>query len=183
MKQRLMVFALAGLAGCSGGSRVQTANSPSRIATPNAAQTNPPGDIPDSQAFVRFSLPGKYSVLYPEGWSQSGTSADTIFASSYNGEQLLSQAPADPAFVIHRMFPGVRNIVVHRQTQPNGLVATATFTSKSLPDAITGRSAPLENAAFFFVKGHRETILNLWAPAGSDNVDQWKKISASFRWK
>ncbi len=37
-----------------------------------APEINPPGDIPDSQAFVRFTSPaGGYSLEVPEGWARS----------------------------------------------------------------------------------------------------------------
>jgi hypothetical protein len=39
-----------------------------------------------------------------------------------------------------------------------------------------------ENEAFYFAKNGKLVLLQLSAPKGADNVDQWKLISSSFRW-
>lgn len=37
---------------------------------PIAAEKNPPGDIPDDQAFVTFKSPLGFSIRVPEGWAR-----------------------------------------------------------------------------------------------------------------
>ncbi|MDQ2663828.1 MAG: hypothetical protein M3Y18_07335 [Candidatus Eremiobacteraeota bacterium] len=176
-----ILFALATLAGCAAAPK--KVGAPVGVATPNSAQTNPPGDIPDTQAFVHYSAPGGYGVLYPEGWSQSGTRNDTTFVSNFDGERIAMELPSDPAATVRRMFPSARAIHVHTSTIHGLPIDSATFTAQSQPDRVTGRRIALEEAAYFFRKKSREAVLVVWAPSGSDNVDQWKKISESFRWK
>src|SRR3954451_14705328 len=52
---------------------------------PNAPEKSPPGDIPDNQAFVRFSVPGRgFSVKVPEGWSQRHSGGAVVFTDKLN---------------------------------------------------------------------------------------------------
>ena len=60
--------------------------------------TNPPGDIPDNQAFVDFSPPSAaYTVKVPEGWSQSAHGADVRFTDKLNAIELQWNTSAAPA--------------------------------------------------------------------------------------
>src|SRR5882762_11879488 len=82
------------LAGC-GGTKDQSAGAANPAATsaapdasqaatsapsaataeePVKAENNPPGDIPDNLAFVRYSnKSGRYSFTHPEGWAQTAS--------------------------------------------------------------------------------------------------------------
>jgi hypothetical protein len=60
------------------------------LALPATAETavvpekNPPGDIPDSQAFVAYAGDG-YVLKVPEGWARKVTSKNVSFASKLDG--------------------------------------------------------------------------------------------------
>jgi hypothetical protein len=58
-----------------------------------------------------------------------------------------------------------------------------TYTSDSATDAVTGKRIRLENNSYVFARGGKSVRVDLWAPLGADNVDQWRKISRSFAWK
>ena len=58
---------------------------------PAATESNPPGDIPDNQAFVTFRAPG-FSVKVPEGWARSGTAATTSFTDKLNRIEITPSA-------------------------------------------------------------------------------------------
>src|SRR5207237_1179867 len=62
--------------------------------------TNPPGDIPDSQAFVPFTSPsGRYSLRIPEGWARS-TNADTVsFTDRFNTITIQTAPSPNPPTV------------------------------------------------------------------------------------
>jgi len=48
---------------------------------PVEAEQNPPGDIPDNQAFVTFtSQEGGYSITMPEGWARQENGTDVTFS-------------------------------------------------------------------------------------------------------
>ena len=56
------------------------------------------------------------------------------------------------------------------------------YDSNSEPNAVTNKQVREENEAFYFAKDGKLVSLQLSAPKGADNVDQWKLISSSFRW-
>ncbi len=156
-----------------------------------AVASPPPGDIPDTQQFVLYRSAHGYRLLFPEGWARSTTPHGVTFTWHFDGEQLLTYtsrsvpAPSagDPAIASAiRSFHNVRGIRVHRQRLPGGLAVVASFASQSHQSAVTGRRIALENQSYLFHRGSQTVALNLWAPAGSDNVDQWRRISRSFRW-
>lgn len=158
------------------------------------AQPNPAGDIPDSQTFVRYSPPdGAYSVELPEGWARSSSGSVTSWTQQYDGVSMsLSRAAGEPALA--DMSPGrlksldavggmphiakVEQVLIHGR---KALVAY--YYSESAPDPVTNKSLKLENEAYFFFNSGKLAALRLWAPAGADNVDQWRRISRSFEWK
>src|SRR5436190_6015027 len=69
-----------GAAGCGG-----SGHPVSKAVNPNGHEVNPPGDIPDNQAFVRFSpARAPFSVKVPEGWSRTGGGSSVTFAANLN---------------------------------------------------------------------------------------------------
>src|SRR5213595_1878560 len=83
-----VLLAALALAACGG----------TRSKTSSAADTSPPGDMPDNQAFVRFAPAGQgFSVEVPEGWSQRSASGAVTFSDKLNAIRLQSRrAPSAP---------------------------------------------------------------------------------------
>ncbi len=51
-----------------------------------APEKNPPGDIPDSQVFVKYtSAQGGYQLQVPEGWARTASGMDVTFTSKLDG--------------------------------------------------------------------------------------------------
>ncbi len=171
------------LIACSGNGTTTHSTSASTVERAAAAQTNPPGDIPDTQAFVSYASPAGYSVLFPDGWSRSQDPSAVSFTSDYDGEQVAMLHGQSAAVHIRAAFAAVRGLESKRILIHGTPVTLYTFTSTSRPNQVTGRSIRLENNSYVFSKGPRSAVLDLWAPQGADNVDQWRKISQSFRWR
>src|SRR6266851_4236707 len=52
---------------------------------PVAAESNPPGDIPDTTVYVTYQSPkGHLLIKVPEGWSRKTTPASSTFTSNLN---------------------------------------------------------------------------------------------------
>src|SRR4051812_8800504 len=83
------------VAGCGGGSNRSSA---AKAVDPNAHEVSPPGDIPDNQAFVRYSPPGaQFSVKVPEGWARVSAAGAVTFTDKLNSVRMGSaHAPAAP---------------------------------------------------------------------------------------
>jgi hypothetical protein len=153
------------------------------------------GDIPDTQVFITFrSAAGKYSVEAPEGWARTENGADVKFTDHFDGEQvnLLASASAptpdsvqrEPVSAIRKSGRAVTIEGVKSITLANGTpVISITYSSNSEPDPVTGKQVRLSDVTALFYRQGKLAALALWAPRGTDNVDQWKRITESFRWQ
>lgn len=169
-----------GAAATSTATAIAAGPAPTTAAEGN--QANSAGDIPDTQAFVTYAGPG-YLVLVPEGWSRAQRGSATTFSWNANGETIDVGKPSDIAATVRGRFGAFGPITFRRATIAGAPVTIARFTSRSAPNAVTGKSVKLDNEAYVFDRGGRRGVLVLSAPAGADNADQWRKISESFRWK
>lgn len=208
--QRLCVILLTAmisiglLAGCA-PSRKPTVKAPTPPATPPtnttakteqpvAPEKNPPGDIPDTQVFVLYkNTTGKYAVEAPEGWARTEHGADVSFVDKFDGESVkLSKSTTPPTVAgvqkiqapeLQRTGRAVKIQGVKSTTMPRtGSVVYVTYTSNSDPDPVTGKQVRLDNITYYYYRAGTLAALTVWAPTGADNVDQWKRISESFRW-
>ena len=158
-----------------------------------APETNPPGDIPDTQTFVKFaSAAGAYQLEVPEGWARTDQGAGATFVSKLDGVQVaVSSASSMPTVssVQAAQVPALRKsgraITVDRVQQvqlPAGPAVMVSYTSNSDPNAVTGKQVRLENNSYLYFKGGNLATLRMWAPYGADNVDQWQHMAQSFGW-
>ena len=128
----------------------------------------------------------------PEGWSRSEQGSDVNFVDKLDGVK-VTITPADtapttdsvPNHEVAALLKSGRAVQVGKVQNaklPEGSVVQIEYTSNSEPDSVTGKQVRLENQMFlFFQNGHLAT-LTLWAPLGADNIDQWQRMSQSFRW-
>lgn len=156
-------------------------------------EKNPPGDIPDNQVFIPYrSAAGGYSLKVPEGWACTETGADVSFTDHLNAiTVVITDSPQAPdvksvrdgkVAILDRTGKAV-SAQEALEVRISGMrVLHMVYASHSEPNAVTGKSARLENEAFLFFKGGKLATLTLSAPTGADNADQWKLISQSFRW-
>lgn len=180
MRRSLSFSALtlaAVLAACSGGSSVSKQAAPSAgtgpptsgptsgTSMPPAAcapattsgpgnqkvpEVNPPGDIPDDQAFVTFSPPGGgYSVKVPEGWARTDAGGTVSFTDKFNTIHIeLIASPVAPTVASARSqeVPALRSHVrcfeegmVTTVTRRAGPVVLVTYRAGSFPDPVTSK--------------------------------------------
>jgi hypothetical protein len=162
-----------------------------------APEVNPPGDIPDSQAFITFkNTTGGYELEAPEGWARMAArpeySSDVTFVHNYDGVSVhVAPAPAPPtaasvqaneakqiqAHVLAATITGVSEVNL-----PAGKAVVIKYASNSDPNPVTNKQVRLENVTYVFYKNNKEAMLTMWAPLGADNVDQWNRMANSFRW-
>jgi hypothetical protein len=155
------------------------------------AETGPPGDIPDNQAFVTFSGHG-YALKTPEGWGRTARGTAVIFADKFNSirvETTKSATKPTVASVKHHDVPALKASAkgftlrsVSRVMRPAGPAILMTYRAASAPDSVTGKSITEDVERYSYWKAGRLATVTLAAPKGSDNVDAWKLITTSFRW-
>lgn len=195
---------IAGISGCGSNTAPakpaaamqQTQKSAVSTGTekPLPPEKNPTGDIPDSQVFVKYTpTAGTYELQVPEGWSQVAKGDNVTFTDKFNGVQLTVTSTSTP--------PSVQNVSANQaiQLQKNGRAVTIknikqvqlaggpavliNYDSNSEPDPVVGKQVRLEDNSYLFYKNGKLATLTMWAPLGADNVDQWKRMSDSFKWR
>lgn len=160
---------------------------------PIAAENNPPGDIPDNQAFITYnSASGGYKLEVPEGWAGQTNAKNVKFTDKLDGVEVTVTNEANQpiaatvktklAVELQKSGRAVQVVNVKDIQLPSGKAVLIEYTSNSEPNAVTGKQIRLENTNYLFFKNGFLATLRLWAPQGADNVDQWQRISRSFRW-
>ncbi len=186
-----LVLAAAGC-GSSGGN--QSSSSSGGAANPNAPETSPAGDIPDNQAYVRYSPPGAtYSVKVPEGWSRTASGGSVRFTDKLNAIAMTSRAASAAPTVastkghdMPRLAGSVKGYTagsVSSVSRKSGTAIRATYLATAKPNAVTGKAGTDAVERYAFFRKGREVVLTLTGPKGADNVDPWRIVTDSLRWR
>jgi hypothetical protein len=156
-------------------------------------EVNPPGDIPDNQAFVAYiSSTGGYSISMPEGWERTENGPNVQFADKlhvfsvdlgcWSGPLTVDTVQANQIPALAAQIPAFGLVDVQAVTLPAGDVILIQYRTNSEPDAVTGKQHRLDVDRYELVSNSRLVSISLAAPAGSDNVDVSRLVSESFRW-
>ncbi|MFI1508043.1 hypothetical protein [Streptomyces sp. NPDC020597] len=211
MAARTRTYAVVGLAlvaavtaGCSGtgsgsGSTTSPAGSSSGGGGQNNAaptESNPPGDIPDNQAFVAYRPSGGsftgFTVKVPEGWARTGQGGTTVFTDKLNTVKITAVSAAAPTTgsVTSKVIPQLRSQVpkfaapkVSEVTRHAGRVVLLTYQGDSAKDPVTGKVVRDAFERYAFYRAGHEVDLTLSGPVNADNVDPWRIVSDSFAWR
>lgn len=173
-------------ASSSGGGSTKAAN-------PAVADSAPPGDIPDNQAFVRFTPPGGgFSVKVPEGWTQRSEGAAVVFTDKLNAIRIESRQASGPLTVaaarsgeVDRLAQTVKGFqagTVSTVTRKGGTAVRVTYLSTAAASPVTGKAGTDAVERYLFFHKGREVVLTLSGPKGADNVDPWRLVTDSVRW-
>jgi hypothetical protein len=99
-----------------------------------------------------------YSLKVPEGWARSGSGARVRFRDKDNSIQIVVQ-------------PG------------HHAAGKTSFRRRSAPNPVTGKRVTLLVDRYYKPKGTKTAVIELAGPVGVDNVDAYKYIANSFRWR
>jgi len=160
---------------------------------PIATEHNPPGDIPDTQVFVTYESPLGFTIKIPEGWSRADDAKSVRFSDKYNTIEIdispLATAPtadsvkADQVPELEKVGRAVKVTTVKDVKVKGSAAILISYTSNSDPNQVTNKQIRLEHDRYLFFKDGNLAALDMAAPQGADNVDDWSLMSNSFRWK
>jgi hypothetical protein len=160
---------------------------------PVAREKNPPGDIPDTQVFVTYHSALGFSIKVPEGWARTDRADGTRFADKYNAIDIAVSAAAGAptaasvskheAGDLLRAGRAVTIRAVKKVKLRSGSAILIDYASNSEPNPVTNKQLRLESNRYLIYRDGKLATIDLSAPLGADNVDQWKLISNSFRWR
>jgi hypothetical protein len=150
------------------------------------------GDIPDNQVFLTFNdAAGSFSIKYPEGWAQSGAAGTVTFRDKNNIVRIVVTKGSPPTMAAVRQqlaaLQGARLTTPPQTMNVNGSPAIhAVYETKSAPNPVTGKTVTLGVDRYYLWKGKRVAIIDLAspiAPVKVDNIDAYRLIIQSFRWR
>lgn len=184
-----------GSAPGNGGGAAPSASSGgggSQAAAP--AGTAAPGDIPDSTVYVPYrSAAGHLAIKVPEGWSRTTTATSTTFTSSLNSIKVawmpmtaaptVSSVRATAVPALKASTSAFRLQSVRPVMLTGGSGVEVVYLANSAANPVTGRRYRLVVERFVLYHHGRGAVLSLSSAVGSDNVDPWRIVSQSFRWR
>lgn len=191
---------LAALVAACGSSKSSTTTSTNANgaggSTPSSVSGKeivPPGDIPDTQAFVAFtSASGRFTIKYPEGWAKQVTGSTTTFRSQFTSMVVTeARAAAAPTVATARAVEVPKLAATQQQfrlasvasvRRPAGDSVRIAYRAVSGTDPVTGKTILLDVERYEFFRTGTLVTVTLASPYGSDNVDAWRTITSSLTW-
>lgn len=151
------------------------------------------GDVPDTQNFLTFSDPTlRISIVYPEGWVVKKAADGVSFTDKNNQVRVaLSKGAPPTAATVAAKLAALKSsaptlaITAAPQTVrlPSGSAIRATYTTESAPNPVTGKTLKLTVDRYALAHAGRVAVVDLGTPVGVDNVDAYKKLIGSFKWR
>ena len=127
-------------------------------------------------------------MKYPEGWAQTGAGKAVTFRDKNNIVRVLitSGAHPTPASVSAqlRALHGAHVSGAPRRLTIGGAPAVkVVYTTESARNPVTGKRVTLSVDRYYLAQGGKEAIVDLGTPVGVDNVDAYRLMIESFRWR
>jgi hypothetical protein len=178
--------------GSSGPSATSSQSPKASKVPPVPVESNPPGDIPDNLAFVRYTNnAGHYTFTHPEGWARTVTGVHVVFTDKLNGvaaDSTTASAAPTVASAKAQDVPRLRQSVpafhlrdVTKVSLPGGTGVRIVFRRNSDPDPVTGKVFRDEVEEYLVYTSGRLVRMDLYGPVGADNVDAYRTMSRSLR--
>jgi hypothetical protein len=147
------------------------------------------GDIPDNQVFLVFGNGAAgYSIKYPEGWAQQGNGRRVVFRDTNNIVRILVANGALPTPAAARRELAAQSKVKvttppEKTTISGAPAIKVVYTTESPPNPVTGKRVTLTVDRYYLAQGGKVAVVDLGTPVGVDNVDAYRLMIESFRWR
>jgi hypothetical protein len=150
------------------------------------------GDIPDNQVYVLFAdRSSGYSMKYPEGWAQNGSGRSVVFQDKNNLARVVVQAGPRPTassvradmVALHRKAPSLLFQAAQARTIAGAPALLVVYSTQSAPNPVTNKQVTLGVDRYYLWHNGKVAIVDLGTPRGVDNVDAYRLMIQSFRWK
>lgn len=156
-------------------------------------EQNPPGDIPDNQAFVTYtSTAGSYAISMPEGWARTESGPDVQFTDKLHtfsvqivcsGTAPTTQTAKDEANgPLAAQTAAFAFVAAKNVSLASGPAVLLQYQANSAPNDVTGKRVRLDIDRYEIYRDGILAIVTLAVPAGSDNVDVSHQVADSFTW-
>ena len=208
MKRLLILLALCPLVAACGTSKIAAptttaAAPPTPASTTTNAQSSPnalqgeakaaaTGDIPDNQVYVTFrDTRAGYSIKYPEGWAQNGSGNRVTIYDKNNLVRTVVQPGGEPTLAeVSAQLRALKATTPSLRFQPPQRVQISgrpaikvVYVTESSPNPVTNKRVQLTVDRYYLAQGGKRAIIDLGTPVGVDNVDGYRLMVQSFRWR
>jgi hypothetical protein len=136
---------------------------------------------------------GHLLLKVPEGWSRKTGPASSTFTSNLNSITVgwkpmtaaptISSARATTVTALQSSSLAFRLRGVRAVSLAGGPAVEIIYQVNSPPNQVTGRQYRLVIERFELYRNGRSAVVSLSSAVGSDNVDPWRTVSQSFRWR
>src|SRR5436190_7973480 len=168
--------AVAVVAGCGSGkqsvppppaSQPAATTMQTTAPAPNALQAEAgsaaTGDIPDNQVFLVFrNRVAGYSMKYPEGWAQQGAARTVTFRDKNNIVRVLIANGSVSVASVQHALKTLKGVAISRQPQAltigSSPAVKLVYTTKSAPNAVTGKRVTLTVDRYYLGNAGKEAI-------------------------
>ncbi len=156
------------------------------------ARSTATGDIPDNQVFLTFeNAAAGYSISHPEGWARRGASSDVTFADKNNLVHIVMAKGAAPTpgslqselAALQQRNPTLKFSPPRTIALKSGMGVKSTYSTESAPNPVTGKRVLLVVDRYELARAGKRATVDLGTPKGVDNVDAYRLMINSFRWR
>lgn len=166
--------------------RVTTSGSPALGALQAESTATAAGDIPDNQVFLVFrNDSSRYSIKFPEGWAQRGAGSTVTFRDKNNIVRIAIARGGMPTTSSVRKDVAALHVdhAPRTITVAGSRALKVTYSTVSPPNPVTGKRVTLVVDRYYLSHAGRRAIVDLGTPVGVDNVDAYRLMIESFRWR
>jgi hypothetical protein len=127
-------------------------------------------------------------MRYPEGWAQRGAGSRVAFRDKNNIVRVVVVRGATPT--PESVAADVAGLQGARVTSaprvvrlPAGAAVKVVYRTQSPPNGVTGKRVELTVDRYYVGAHGRVAVIDLGTPVGVDNVDAYRLMIQSFRWR
>jgi hypothetical protein len=132
-----------------------------------------------------------FSMKYPEGWTQTRSGHAVTISDKNNVVRVIigRSAPPTSASVsadLRRAQARNPTLTFTAPTSiqlPAGHAIRTAYTTQSAANPVTGRRVKLVVDRYAFARAGSVAVVDLGTPKGVDNVDAYRMMIDSFRWR
>lgn len=150
------------------------------------------GDVPDNAVFLTYTDPTLgFSIQYVEGWQVRRAADGVVIADKDSSEtvRIVSGVSDAGPFVSGSDLPALSTTPGFKLTKQDSVkvgtqsLVHLTYRIPSPPDPVTGKQVPSSVDRYYVPGAGGLAVVTLSTPDGVDNVDAFRQMIQSFRWK
>jgi hypothetical protein len=165
---------------------------PGESQAPDTGGSTAAGDVPDNAVFLTYQQASLgFSIQYVEGW-QVTTQPDGVVIHDKDSSETVTVAalPSDvPAYISSTDLPSLQSQAGYKLVKQDTVKVGSSnyhhvvYHILAPADPVTGKQVPSTVDRYYVPGTSQLAVVSLSTPDGVDNVDAFRQMIESFRWK